>query len=87
MFSLLMLTWLLRVAAAHSTIQSPPPRCCVCLQAAVAAKFPPAAPYAVSLFFPDGTEVDDDESVEVGGRGGGAEHTKKFTPFNKFCNP
>ena len=33
----------------------------------MAAKFPPAAPYAVSLFFPDGTEVDDDDTVEVGG--------------------
>ena len=31
----------------------------------MAAKFPPAAPYAVSLFFPDGTEVDDDDTVEV----------------------
>ena len=41
----------------------------VCSQVAVAAKFPPATPSAVSLFFPDGTEVDDDDVIEVG-RGG-----------------
>ena len=31
----------------------------------MAAKFSATAPPAVSLFFPDGTEVDDDDTVEV----------------------
>ena len=47
----------------HAPCSLPPSPLC---QAAVAAKFPPAAPSAVSLFFPDGTELDDDDAVEVG---------------------
>jgi len=59
----------------------PPPRPHVYVQAAVAAKFPAAAPsvFSVSLFFPDGTHVGDDGDVEVGGPREGARASLCFS--------